>query len=376
MHRDKNKNRITNILMAVALAGLVSIAMSGEAQAKGRGGCNASHTGGGYGALGNGVFPNSCWRPYAEESPFNDKISRRPHVKSGSDGVISQLTSSGPAPSYFVAGDEARDWGVAMYYSDANDPVWTVRCTEPWGTCAVEGARIHLPEGAEPSGVWPLPSPHADYDSHLTVVDQTTGWEYDLWNIRSMKNGVITIKWGGKTRVDGDGLGSDAVAARFGAAAGLIRAEELREGKIDHALSLTVPCTVGHTWPALKGALECADAGMPTNRALQNGDLLQLKLSRKRIARFPKWKSAILAAWKKYGAYVGDTTGDASQWALKFESAAGYLAEGAKDPLVDLARDLNFQPADYNGNGQDEFWFDIGGGVDWKKKLRVVKPGT
>ncbi len=373
--KNTNINRARTTLKAMVAAGLVSLAMGGEA-AQAKGGCSASHDGGGYGELGNGVFPSSCWRPYASDSPFNDPISRRPHVKNGSNGTIDQLTSASDGVSHFVAGDEARDWGVAMYYSDSSDPVYTVHCTEPWGTCAVEGAQIHLPEGAEPSGVWPLPTPDADYDSHLTVVDQTTGWEYDLWNIRSIKNGQIVIKWGGKTRVDGDGLGSDAVAARFGAAAGLIRAEELEEGKIDHALSLTVPCTDGFTWPATKGALECSDAGMPTHNALQNGDLLQLKMSRKRISKFPRWKTAILAAWKKYGAYVGDTTGDASQWSLKFESAAGYEAEGEPDPLVDIARGQGFEPVDYNGNGQDEFWFNIASGVDWDSKLRVVKPGT
>ncbi len=115
---------------------------------------------------------------------------------------------------------------------------------------------------------------------------------------------------------------------------------------------------------------------MPTNHALQNGDLLHLKMSYKRIATFPRWKSAILEAWKRYGAFVGDTTGDATQWALKFESAAGYEAEGESDPLVDLARTQGFEPVDYNGNGQDEFWFDVAGDVDWEKKLHVVKPGT
>ena len=374
MRRKANTNRIKNTLKAFAAAGLISLTVGGEAQAKG--GCDGSHTGGGYGQLGDGVFPTSCWRPYAETSPFNNRISSRPQVENGSSGIVDQLTSKAPGVSYFVAGDEARDWGVAMYYSDNYDPTWTVRCTEDWGTCAVEGARIHLPRGAQPSGVWPLPNQRADYDSHLTVVDQATGWEYDLWNIRSMKDGVITIKWGGKTRVDGDGLGSDAVAARYGAAAGLIRAEELQEGKIDHALSLTVPCTVGYAWPASKGALECSDAGMPTANALQNGDLLQLEMSHKRIVSFPQWKTAILRAWKRYGAYVGDTTGDATQWALKFESAAGYEAEGEADPLVDLARDQGFEAVDYNSNGQDEFWFDVAGGVNWDDRLRVVKPGT
>ena len=80
MHTKNIKNnRIKNTIKAFAAAGLVSLAVGGEAQAKG--GCNASHTGGGYGALGDGVFPTSCWRPYAEESPFNDRLSRTPQVE-------------------------------------------------------------------------------------------------------------------------------------------------------------------------------------------------------------------------------------------------------------------------------------------------------
>ena len=52
-------------------------------------------------------------------------------------------------------------------------------------------------------------------------------------------------------RIDGNGLGSDAVAAQFGSLAGIIRPAEMKSGRIEHALALTVPCTVGFVAPAV-----------------------------------------------------------------------------------------------------------------------------
>ena len=56
------------------------------------------------------------------------------------------------------------------------------------------------------------------------------------------KSGELVTAWGGRTRIDGDGLGSAAVAANFGTLAGLVRPEELEAGRIEHALFMTVPC--------------------------------------------------------------------------------------------------------------------------------------
>ena len=58
---------------------------------------------------------------------------------------------------------------------------------------------------------------------------------------------------------------------------------------------------------------------------------------------FPKWKKAIYQAWRKYGAYVGDTTGDTSQWAFKVESPRSYTSFDQKDPLEQYAKDHGFE---------------------------------
>lgn len=361
--------RIATLIVAV-LATIVAAASVGAASAS-AGRCEAGvhHDVSG---LGGGSFPDSCWRPYGPDSPFNERVRRAPTAP-GSERMVNRLVGAGPI-SYAVAGDPARDFGMATFYSTPDDPVYTFHCTENWGRCAIEGMEVHVPEEVMPSGVWPLPSPNTAWDSHLTIIDTETGWEYDLWDVRSIANGEITTSWGGRTRIDGDGLGSDAVAAQFGSLAGVIRGEELAAGRIRHALTIDVPCTNGFVPPATKGGWECRDAGMPVADGLPMGAHLQLKIGRKKIRRMdaPKWKKAIIRALRNYGAYVSDTTGTADQWSLNFESSASYKNYPVADPIVQVARQSGIQPEDYNNNGHDEYWMDIASGVNWDR-LRVVE---
>ena len=341
-----------------------------EAVSVGGSSCTATSFAAGFGSFSSRSQPSGCWRPYASSSPFNTPVGPSAEATPGSAQQVARLLSGG-AISHFVAGDTAKDFGTAVYYPSQTDPTYTIHCTEAWGRCDLEGQQIHLPEGATPSGVWPIGN--GDSDSHLTVVDQASGWEYDLWNVRSIESGRIVVKWGGKTRIDGEGLDSDAVAARFGSLGGIIRPQELQSGVIDHALALTIPCTAGFVAPATKGGLECGEAGMSSANSLPMGAHLQLQLSSAQIQAMnvPTWKKAILQALSTYGAYVEDTTGDASQWGLKWESAASQTSVGGSDGFVALAKSLDMQPEDYNGNGQSEYWFDIASGVDWSQ-LRVI----
>ena len=116
------------------------------------------------------------------------------------------------------------------------------------------------------------------------------------------------ISWGGRTRIEGDGLGSDANAAHYGSLAGIIRAEEMRRGRIDHALFMLVRCDSGRkVYPARGLGLPCdSSAGAPSQ-----GTRFQLDLSPAEIDALgvPEWKKTILRAMADYGLYVGDTTG-------------------------------------------------------------------
>ena len=111
--------------------------------------------------------------------------------------------------------------------------------------------RVPIPGAAQPTG-GPA-SPGDNHDAHMTIIDPATGWEYDLWHVtrKAPDGGRLDFGWGGRTRIDGRGLGSGGVAAGFGNLAGLIRAPELIRGRIDHALTMAVPCVRGRAvYPA------------------------------------------------------------------------------------------------------------------------------
>ncbi len=317
--------------------------------------------------------PPACWRPYRRESPFNLKVPRGTDPLTGSEEISGKLVESGPIGP-IPAGDPERDFGIATYHTQPGDPTKTVTCVEDYGgQCDLEGVEVPMPPGALPSGVWPLESPDDDWDSHLTVIDHESGKEYDLWNIRAMDSETVTIKWGGLANVRGYGLGSDAVASRNGAIAGMVRAEELRAGKIDHALAMFVPCTEGYVYPATKGGLDCSDSGFDPEDRPAMGAHFQLPSDPALLAAAPPWKRAILEALDRYGAYVVDTSGTEGVWGVKHESPVGYTSQGEKDPFVELAIDSGLSSGDTDENGFAEYFFNFGFGTDFSG-LRLVPP--
>lgn len=316
-----------------------------------------------WGGLGGLNHAPSCWRPYSDSSPFNRMIAPNAPLAPNSAAMISTMMSYG-TPNNLLAGESGgNDGGRPLYFSKPTDPVFTLHCTEAWGVCPLEGAVIHVPDGAAPSG---------GSDAHLTVIDQLTGWEYDLWTVASIPHsgGVLSFGWGGKTRIDGDGLGSGAVAANYGSAAGILRAEELQAGQINHALFLDVKCDSGHfVYPANKTGQSCAAIGLPTGAALPMGSRLQLTMSDDQInaLNVPDWKKTILRAMAHYGLILGDTGGD---WGIAKESGAAYTSLGQPDPWVAFAQKVG---APYYGPDND-YVFNLRDGVDYAHNLRVVDP--
>jgi hypothetical protein len=336
---------------------LSAAALADHAAAARPGGASVSC---GYGAFAADRWPTACWRPYGSASPFNRPLPSEPPVTTDSDRVVARLLSSGP-PDHLVVGAGEDHWHPT-YYSQPTDPSFTLRCYESaWGRCEIEGLRIRVPEEARPA---------AGSDAHLTVVDQAEGWEYDLYKVRSKPagGGTLEFRWGGRTRIGGDGLGSDATAARFGSLAGIIRASELAAGHIDHALFMVARCDAGRfVYPALKSGRSCAMLGEAVEDAPPMGARLQLALSSDEIDALdvPRWKKTILRAMSRYGLILGDTGG--GTWGIQAESGATYTSFGRPDPLVDFAA-----ANDWTRIG-DAYIGDLGADVDWSK-LRVIDP--
>ena len=354
-------------ILWIGLALVASMAFAQRAAAVDTSACNFQN---GLGSFSSTNQPGDCWRPYNDSSPFNREIPQGAPLASESAGNVSHLLAGGQV-GYLVAGDPQRDGGVPIYWSQPSDPVYTLHCTKPWGRCAIEGMQIHVPASAEPTGGFATPG--NDHDAHMTIVDQQSGWEYDLWNVQSKTGSTINFSWGGKTRIDGDGLGSAAVAADYGSIAGPIRVQELRDGLINHALTMAVPCTDSQVYPAQGMGMRCSDAGLPASSSIAMGSHFELNMSNSQIAALnvPTWKKTILTALATYGAYVSDTTGNADQWGFETESSQSYTSSGQADPWVQFARSIGLHPYDFNNNGYQEYWFDLRSDVPWNR-LQVV----
>ncbi len=327
------------------------------------------------GAVGVGNWPSSCWRPYSSRSPFNEPIEGTRAEVPGSSAIVRHLLAGAPVSS-LVAGDPSRG-GSPTYYSHADDPTYRLHCSKPWGRCEIEGMRVAIPAAAQPTGGPARPGDN--HDAHMTIIDPRTGWEYDLWHVtrKPADGGRLDFGWGGRTRIDGTGLGSGGVAAGFGNLAGLIRGPELIRGRIDHALTMAVPCVRGEAvYPARGKALSCAAAGLPARDAPHLGSRFQLRVSRSELEGMPGWKRAIATALKRYGAYVNDTTGNPDWWGFSFEGPATYTSFGHEDPLARLGRRLGLSPTSYahdDHHSNQGYWFNLNSGIPWRG-MRVLRP--
>ncbi len=308
---------------------------------------------------------SAAWRPYGPRSPWNRRVRRGAPVDPRSGQVVHRLLSWGSAQNLLAGhADTDADYYHPIYFSKASDPVFELDATQQWGSSEIDGHQIHIPEAARPAG---------GGDAHMSVITED-GWEYDLWTVSSKPRGGGTLRfgWGGRTRVDGDGLGSNATAAHFGLAAGVIRAPELDAGRIDHALFMGVRCTAQAStavYPAAEHTGEpCSKNRESDENAPPMGARFVLDMSDSEIdsLRVPGWKKTILRALASYGMIVGDAIGSGA-WGLQLESGSSYTSFGAADPLAAFARRAGL------GQWNGMYVFNLQDGVDWSR-LRLVEP--
>lgn len=369
-------------------------------------------TGRSYGGYGSNNWPPASWRPYRSTSIWNRPVDPAVDVvHPNSAAMVTQILAlherGAPPVGHLVAGraDTDGDYSHPLYFAREDDPWFTLdfayHNAPGWGPHSLQGTRLQIPDLARPAG---------GSDHHLVVVQpperdgsgnyvrDSAGnhvyWEYDLWDVTSKPAGGGTLRcgWGGRHDFQGDGFGPGAngTAARFGLVAGTIRANELVAGLIDHALFAVVRVGAGpndldfgygtrrgdsengsFVWPATHGdAFDENDDGIPDFADVPPmGARLWLDMSELAIEglRLPAWKTTILKALARYGAYFGDTGGPGL--GFQFDGGQAYTSFGVADPLVAYAADNGFRPS-----GQD-FVFDLSADSSgWLSSLRVLVP--
>jgi hypothetical protein len=362
-----------------------------------------------YGNFAPGVWPTACYRPYADNSPFNTPLPLGLDPKTlfdpNSSAIVNrivnerwyaQLDPPRIAGNLLAPADHHGGWPT--YYPRLTDPVYRiVECTEfSPPDCPIKNMKLHLTPGAERQGGTKV---GAGADRHMATIDQENAWEYDFYHFGGVAGGIaavppaqgpfeVPIGWGGRTRIDGDGLNSGATASGFANLAGEFRVEELNravmaKGELHHAMTIVLNCGDNETvYPALDNPgylcsrLTNRDTGQPlsnVNAPLMGARLtLDVTYANQILPALPAWQQAIVRAMVKYGMFMNDT-GTAFAFDVQNESGNQYVSVGPyEDPWFRFGRDNNWvlYLGDYVGQlGRDV----MGLPLNWSN-LVVVRP--
>ncbi|MDQ4028703.1 MAG: hypothetical protein M3214_11755 [Actinomycetota bacterium] len=170
-------------------------------------------------------------------------------------------------------------------------------------------------ESESDKGPYPIPKDvkiegdkDSDGDRHALIVDRKACKLYELYALRRIKgrwragSGAIWNLESNKLRPKG---WTSADAAGLPILPGLARYNEVKRGKIDHALRFTVSQTrAKYIYPARHYASESNDKNLPPM-----GLRVRLKKSFK-IKGFPRQVRVVLRALKRYGMIVADNGAD------------------------------------------------------------------
>ncbi len=195
----------------------------------------------------------------------------------------------------------SNDFSHPVYLAASTDPMVTIG--SGCGTSAgISGTQIHIPAQARPT---------TSSDAHMGVI-QPNGDEYDFWDVTNPAGNWTTgstlhcSESGAYSNIV-TGTGSLTYSATSGAAlsAGNLRANELQNGVISHALFVVIPSSNGYVYP---GTANAAQGG-----SIPIGARVQLKWTDAQIDAMTgqaAWEKTLLHQLHDYGLYVLDTGGD------------------------------------------------------------------
>ena len=181
----------------------------------------------------------NSWRPFGNESPWNQKITAEARIDSQSIQLIDDLAKG----DFNINID---NWSIPVYYINSD--------TVPKVNVINSRPGIYGRGFGEPNQIPILPDfiaspPAGDFsDNHMSIVDTAKMIEWGMWATRKNRDGNWTTGLGATTDLKGTGVEKpwfeqehefDAHRARAGGfplIAGLIRPEEIKAGKIEHAL--------------------------------------------------------------------------------------------------------------------------------------------
>ena len=252
-------------------------------------------------------------RLFPADNPWNQRVDQAP-VRANSDAIVRSIGVDEGLHADFGSGRyEGRPIGI------------------PYTTVSRRQKRVRVSfDYADESDRGPYPIPRdapieggrsSDGDRHVIVVDRDSGRLYELFAAypggggRSWKAGSGAIWSLRSNRLRPEGWTS-ADAAGLPILPGLARYEEVRRGRIDHALRFTVSRTRrAFVYPARHFASSLTDPDLPAM-----GQRLRLRSSFD-VSRYPRQARVVLRALQQYGMIVAD---NGSDWYLSGAPSSGW----------------------------------------------------
>jgi hypothetical protein len=282
--------------------------------------------------IAQGVYAADTYeRPFGPRAPWNipvARLARHPNPQL----YVPKLWRDAPSE---------RPGNFNLSFDEYTYPVYSARH-------ATETAVIRFADEDNPVPRLEVPwnpawKPAAGKDAQMIILDPDKGIEWDLWQVRTQGRNVVATRG---SRVEGDyrtkedghrpsrGVGLPYLAM-------LVRPQEIAQGAIRHALSLTIRDTDGAIAVPPATKLEFPDRqynGIPL------GMRFALDVTDEDVARWletiPKQyrrAGAIIArALRDYGAFVTDTAGGAHfQFESRLTGDEGWRDAGLSETTAD-----------------------------------------
>src|SRR4051812_17071055 len=266
-----------------------------------------------YGSVAIGAAVLAGCPVFPADNPWNQRVDTLP-VHPNSDAIVRSIGATDHMHADFGSG-RYEGAPIGIPYVTVPGRQRRVRVSFDYADESDRG-RYPIPKRAPIEG-----GRSSGGDRHVIVVDRSRCRLYELFDAHPLAGGARWHAGSGaifnlrSNRLRPRGWTS-ADAAGLPILPGLARYDEVKRGRIDHALRITVPRPRrAYIYPARHFASDAADPSLPAM-----GQRVRLKRGFD-VSRFPRQTRVVLRALKRYGALVAD---NGSAWYVSGAPSKGW----------------------------------------------------
>ena len=225
---------------------------------------------------------------WAASSFWNQPIPASPRLDANSQNWVNALLGNGNVQSIYVNSDY---WTVNVYHASSSTPTATI-------AIANTGKHITIPYQPGWNGT-------PDSDSHLAIIDDSSGCEYEFQAFDSNSKTahaieINNIQTGSGAHIADAGVGGGELSLL----GGLITPHDIASGTINHALRIATPDN------SPTGVLPATDSDGTNPGGIPEGQLVRLDPSLDLNAyNLNAFQKIVAKALQTYGMYLIDTSG-------------------------------------------------------------------